>query len=150
MKRILKSRAGVTLIELIAGFAILTIILISVFAAFSFSQKVTVQSDTKNNEAATGQEKVDELITMLSNNQITGAALSNIDINEPGEAVPEAEKFHNKTNNAGFDENEATTQPRQYWIDETSDGYKIYYRAYYDNGTSQINLFGYVRKGDRL
>ena len=134
MKKILKDETGVTLIELIAAFAILTIILTSVFAAFLFGQKIIVQSDSKNNEAAAGQDIVDSIVTQLSD----GVNLYEPDAVNVGSSFQEWDMSKTRA--------EQTIPMRQYFIIAKGKGYTVYYRAYYDDG-DQINFTAFANQG---
>lgn len=150
MKKIIKiieKKNGVTIIELLAAFLILTILLISVVGAILFGQKSIVGSDQKNNEAAIAQECVDEIITRISN----GESLSNI--KEVGSA--EKGKAYSMDYTAGtvagqFNEDKVASFPRQFYIasypSDPSSGYNVYFRSYYNNGTAQIDLTAFARR----
>lgn len=147
MKEIIKKQNGVTIIELLAAFLILAILLVSVVGAILFGQKSIVGSDQKNNEAAIAQECVDEIITRISN----GESLSHI--KEVGSA--EKGKAYSMDYTSGavvgqFNDDKTASFPRQFYIvsypSDTSSGYNIYFRSYYNNGTAQIDLTAFAKK----
>ncbi len=147
MKEIIKKQNGVTLIELLAAFLILSILLVSVVGAILFGQKSIVGSDQKNNEAAIAQECVDEIITRISN----GENLSQI--KEVG--TVEKGKAYSMDYTSGavagrFNEDKMTDFPRQFYIvsypSDSTIGYNIYFRSYYNNGTGQIDLTAFAMK----
>lgn len=137
MKNFLKNETGVTMIELVVGFAILTIIFTFVFTALLFSQKTVVHSDSKNNEAAVGQDIVDSIVTQLSE----GVAPSKLNIPEAVNVGSSFQEWDMSKTKA-----EQTIPIKQYRIVTTGKGYTVYYRSYYDDG-NQINYTAFANKG---
>jgi hypothetical protein len=131
MYKALKSESGVTMIELIVGFAIITIVFLFMFSSLLFSQNTIVNSDTKNNEAAAGQDIVDSIISQL----------------EEG-ALPSEVRIDGATNqgSSALSNWNGSSKMRQYRIVESGKGYYIYYRSYYGNGT-EINYTAFANKG---
>lgn len=150
MKKIIKiieKKNGVTIIELLAAFLILTILLVSVVGAILFGQKSIVGSDQKNNEAAIAQECVDEIITRISN----GESLSNIkEVGSVEKGKAYSMDYTPGTVAGQFNEDKTTSFPRQFYIvaypSDPSSGYNIYFRSYYNNGTALIDLTAFARR----
>ncbi|KAF5089444.1 hypothetical protein DSECCO2_26860 [anaerobic digester metagenome] len=130
MYKALKSESGVTIIELIVGFAIITIVFLFMFSSLLFSQNTIIASDAKNNEAAAGQDIVDSIISQL----------------EEG-AAPNQVKIDGATNaGSAFSGWDGSERMRQYRIVNSGKGYYIYYRSYYGNG-AEINYTAFANKG---
>ncbi|MBC3889258.1 prepilin-type N-terminal cleavage/methylation domain-containing protein [Acetobacterium paludosum] len=148
MKRIISNQSGVTLIELLVAFLILSIILTTIVGALMFMQKSIIGSDLKNNEAAKGQDYVDQIVTMLSNGT-PPALITEVGTDEKGKAYSmDNPKLTDITTKGQFYDDKWATYPRQFYIVEYpgAGGYNIYYRGYYDNGTAQINYTAFAKK----
>lgn len=132
MNKVLKSESGVTMLELIVGFAIITVVFLFMFSSLLFSQKTIVNSDAKNNEAAVGQDIVDSIISQLEE----GAPPSKVRID--GAANKGSSAFSNW---------DGSSRMRQYRIVESGEGYYIYYLSYYEKG-AEINYTAFANKGN--
>lgn len=149
----MNNQKGVTIIELLAAFVIVTILLTFVVGAILFGQKIIVRSDQKNNEAAIAQDYIDEIVTRISSGEAL-AAINVVGTDEKGKA--------NSMDNPGltdvtlgmFNDSMWNKYPRQFYVVPyppdpvigDNIGYNIYYRSYYDNGMSQINLTAFAKK----
>jgi Tfp pilus assembly protein PilV len=147
MKRSINNQSGVTLIELLAAFLILSIILITLVGALLFSQKSIIGSDLKNNEAAKGQDYVDQIVAMISNGT-DPALITEIGTEEKGKAYSMDNAKLTDITKGQFNDDKWATYQRQFYIVEytAAEGYNIYYRGYYDNGTAQINYTAFAKK----
>ncbi|WP_373484533.1 prepilin-type N-terminal cleavage/methylation domain-containing protein [Acetobacterium sp.] len=148
MKRLFNNQAGVTIIELLAAFLILSILLVTILGALLFGQKAIVGNDQKNNEAAIGQDYIDEIVTKISN----GADPDSID--RAGTAAKGIAYSMDDSTLPGitpgtFNGDKWQTYPRQFYIvpyPGSVNGYNIYYRSYYNEGKDQINFTAFVKQ----
>lgn len=147
MKKIVESQKGVTMIELLAAFLILTILLISVVGTLLFGQKSIVGSDQKNNEAAIAQDYVDEIVTRISRGEELGS-ITTVGTNEKGKAY--SMDYTENVNIGQFNDDKFSDYSRQFYIEpypsDPSIGYNVYFRSYYNNGSAQINLTAFAKK----
>ncbi|MDK2936138.1 MAG: hypothetical protein PWP62_1146 [Eubacteriaceae bacterium] len=142
MKKIATNQKGVTIIEMVAAFAIVTLLLLTVLGALLFGQGVIVGNDEKNNASASAQEIIDSLMVSLSNGGDYSSELV-LDADNTGTA---------------FDDSQKMTLPKQYYIipvDKdgvmvtagTETAYQIYVRVYYKQGQSYVELTAFNKKG---
>lgn len=84
MKDIFNNDHGVTLLETVVSTAIIMIILVSLFGALLYGQKMIVYNDSKNNEAAQAQDMIDSIMSQLSEGEnpstITAEAAKKVDV----------------------------------------------------------------------
>lgn len=149
MRRFINNQSGVTIVELIAAFVILAIILTTIFGAIMFSQKTVIGSDLKNNEAAIGQDYVDEIVTMISNGT-DPALIKMVGTSEKGIAYSMDDPALLDITPHTFNDDKSTKYQHQFYIvpypGTPTIGYNIYYRSYYNNGTAQINFTAFAKK----
>lgn len=150
MKKNINNQAGVTIIELLAAFVILAILMTAILGALLFSQKAIVGSDQKNNEAAIGQDYIDEIVTKISNGN-DPSLITEVGTVEKGKAYSMDNSSLSGITLGTFNDAKWESYPRQFYIKQYPDtgspiGYKVYYRSYYNNGTTQINFTAFVKK----
>lgn len=148
MKKIINNQAGVTLIELLAAFVILSILLITIVGAILFSQKTIIGSDQKNNEAAIAQDYIDEIVTKISNGT-DPTLIKEVGTTEKGKAYSMDDSSLAGITLGTFNDDKWTTYPRQFYIVSypgSTTGYNVYFRSYYNNGSAQINYTAFAKK----
>ena len=147
MKNGLNNNQGVTLLETVISTAIIMMILVSLFGALLYGQKMIVYNDSKNNEAAQAQDMIDSIMSQLSEGK-----------NPPSIRVVAAKKVND------FIDPKTIIQPSDYKkqyiitekIAEKKDGegnnqkqyvvYTVWVRLYYNNYESYIDLKAYAKK----
>ncbi len=146
MKKFVNNQAGVTLIELLAAFVILSILLITILGAILFSQKIIIGSDQKNNEAAIAQDYIDEIVTKISNGT-DPTLIKEVGTIEKGKAYSMDDPSLTGITLGTFNDDKWTTYPRQFYIvSYSTTGYNVYFRSYYNNGSAQINYTAFAKK----
>lgn len=161
MKKIIGNQKGMTLVEIIVSFAIASILLISVVGGLLFMQKSIIYNDEKNNNAAKGQELLDEIGNWLA----SGIRVEDLPEDTGSSDLPEifknTSKVTSKVNGkADFKPptEENNRKSKQYYVDyvdesgavvntlEKAVGYNTYVCVYFLDNNSQVNFNSFTRK----
>lgn len=150
MKDIFNNDHGVTLLETVVSTAIIMIILVSLFGALLYGQKMIVYNDSKNNEAAQAQDMIDSIMSQLSEGEnpstITAEAAKKVDVFVDPKSIIEPQlpsdyqKQYIITDKIAVKEDEEGNNQKSYVV------YTVLVRVYYNNNQSYVELKAYAKK----
>ncbi|TYC87565.1 hypothetical protein FXB42_03715 [Acetobacterium wieringae] len=147
MKDGLNNNHGVTLLETVISIAIIMIILVALFGALLYGQKMIVYNDSKNNEAAQAQDMIDSIMSQLSEGEnpaaITVVAAKKVnDFIDPKTIIQPSDyqKQYIITEKIAEKKDDEGNNQKQYVV------YTVWVRLYYNNYESYIELKAYAKK----
>lgn len=166
MIKVIKSKKGFTLLELMVTIIILVLVITAVVAGVVLSQQVVVDNNLKEKVSAQGSETADLLITTFKGTPYDDLVKSDgtptdkfLDLQKDDVATPKKDKlsslkFIKNTDNFAYD----SSNPIQYKLEKVTgadsikngntvssvDGIKITVCVYYENGQKSLKVNGFA------